>query len=214
VDALRPLQHRRGSTDGAVALTFDDGPSEWTGPVLDLLAGHEGKGTFFVIGENISTREQERTLSRIVDSGSEVGNHTFTHPSNVGGISPQELRDELEETTERIESITGVKPRYWRAPHFRSTPATRIVAAALGLREAGASLIPADYLWPAEQTAEFVLGALRAGDVVDLHDGRPKNEPAATSRASREATVRALSLILEGMAARGLRSIPLSELDW
>jgi peptidoglycan/xylan/chitin deacetylase (PgdA/CDA1 family) len=210
--ALHPLQHRWGTADGVVALTFDDGPSEWTGAVLELLAGHDSRGTFFLIGEEICTRERERTLSRIIAAGGEVGNHTYTHPSDVADMSPHQLRDELRATTARIESVIQVTPRFWRAPHFSSNLTARIVAAGLGLREAGASLIPADYRWPAEQTAEFVLRSLRPGDIVDLHDGRPRNEPVKSSP-DREATVRALSMILDGMQRRGLRSVPLSELD-
>jgi hypothetical protein len=58
----------------------------------------------------------------------------------------------------------------------------------------------------------FVLDAARSGDVVDPHNGRPIDEPAEASAASREATVQALSIILEGMEERGLRRVALSEL--
>jgi peptidoglycan/xylan/chitin deacetylase (PgdA/CDA1 family) len=44
------LEHRYGIRDDVVALTFDDGPSPWTGPILDLLAAHEGHATFFTLG--------------------------------------------------------------------------------------------------------------------------------------------------------------------
>jgi peptidoglycan/xylan/chitin deacetylase (PgdA/CDA1 family) len=141
-----------------------------------------------------------------------VGNHTFTHPQNVGELTVDALREELRATTDRIESVTQVAPRFWRAPHFRSNLKARAVAAGLGLREAGASLIPEDYVWPAERTADFVLGALQPGDVVDLHDGRPRDEAGNGTAADREETVRALALILEGMAARGLRSVAISKL--
>jgi peptidoglycan/xylan/chitin deacetylase (PgdA/CDA1 family) len=211
VESLRPLQHRWESAEGVVALTFDDGPSEWTIPILDLLSRHNSKGTFFVVGRHI-TEEHEATLRRVVAAGGELGNHSFTHPVNIGELPVAELRDELHATSARIEAVIDSRPRFWRAPHFRSNLKARAVAAGLGLREAGASVIPADYRWPAEQTAAFVLDALRSGDVVDLHDGRPVDEQAEASAAHREATVHALSIILEGMEERGLRSIALSEL--
>jgi peptidoglycan/xylan/chitin deacetylase (PgdA/CDA1 family) len=212
VEILQPLQHRRDAADGVVALTFDDGPSDWTDPVLDLLAAHDSHGTFFVIGEAICSAEREQSLRRIVGDGGEVGNHTFTHPQNVGELSAAALREELRATTNRIESVTGVAPRFWRAPHFRSNLKARVVAAGLGLREAAASVIPEDYVWRAERTADFVLRSLQRGDVVDLHDGRPRDEAAGGTAADREETVRALELILEGMAARGLRSVAISKL--
>jgi peptidoglycan/xylan/chitin deacetylase (PgdA/CDA1 family) len=211
VDAFRPLLHRRGCVDGVVALTFDDGPSEWTEQVLDLLAQHNGHATFFLIGEAVSGTERERVAMRIPAEGSELGNHTFTHPQDIGDLPVEEIRHELSATTDRIRAATGMPPRFWRAPHFRSSLKARTVAAGMGLREAGASVIPSDYLWPAAQTADFVLRRLEAGDIVDLHDGRPPNEdgPSLTSRGE---TVRALRLILERMTARGLRSVCLSEL--
>jgi peptidoglycan/xylan/chitin deacetylase (PgdA/CDA1 family) len=211
VESLRPLQHRWESADGVVALTFDDGPSKWTIPILELLARHDSEGTFFVVGRHI-TEEHEGTLRRIVAAGSELGNHTFTHPANIGELPLAELRNELHATSERIEAVIEARPRFWRAPHFHSNLKARTVAAGLGLREAGASVIPADYQWPAEQTAAFVLDALRPGDVVDLHDGRPVDEPAEASAAHREETVQAVSIILGEMEARGLRSVALSEL--
>jgi peptidoglycan/xylan/chitin deacetylase (PgdA/CDA1 family) len=211
VESLRPLQHRWESAKGVVALTFDDGPSEWTIPILDLLSRHDSRATFFVIGRHI-TEEHEATLRRVVGAGGELGNHSFTHPANIGALPVAELRNELHATSERIEAVTESVPQFWRAPHFRSNLKARTVAAGLGLREAGASVIPADYQWSAEQTAAFVLDALRSGDVVDLHDGRPVAEPVEASAAGREATALALSIILEGMKERGLRSITLSEL--
>lgn len=211
VESLRPLQHRWESAEGVVALTFDDGPSEWTIPILELLSRHDSRGTFFVVGRHI-TKQHEATLRRVVAAGGELGNHSFTHPANIGELPVAELREELHATSERIGAVIESRPRFWRAPHFRSNLKARTVAAGLGLREAGASVIPADYQWSAEQTAAFVLDALRSGDVVDLHDGRPIDEPVEASATSREATVQALAIILEGMEERGLRSVALSEL--
>jgi peptidoglycan/xylan/chitin deacetylase (PgdA/CDA1 family) len=213
VQALRPVLHRRGSVSGVVALTFDDGPSEWTDQVLDLLAEHDGRATFFLLGEAIAGTERERAARRVVEEGSEVGNHTFTHPQDFGALPVEQIRHELRATSERIHAVTGSKPRFWRAPHFGSSLAARAVAAGMGLREAGASVIPSDYLWPATLTAEFVLRRLEAGDIVDLHDGRPPIEEPGASLAGREETVRAVALILERMGALGLRSACLSEVS-
>ena len=69
-----------------------------------------------------------------------------------------------------------------------------------------------DWELPAEETARLVLEDLQPGDIVVLHDGRPKNEPPERSWPTREATVDAVGLILEEMTARGLRSVTVSEL--
>jgi peptidoglycan-N-acetylglucosamine deacetylase len=63
-----------------VALTFDDGPSPWTRPVLDLLAAHGSHATFFVLGCLAGAEGGGQALRRIVEAGSEIGNHTFSHP--------------------------------------------------------------------------------------------------------------------------------------
>jgi peptidoglycan-N-acetylglucosamine deacetylase len=212
MEALQPFVCRPDPPAAVVALTFDDGPSEWTASVLELLLRYSSSGTFFVIGRELESSLGESIVHSIVSAGGEVGNHSFTHPGNIGELPTDTVREELRRTSERIEAAAGVRPRFWRAPHFRSSLGSRVVAAGLGLREAGASVIPDDYVWPAERTAEFVLASLQPGDVVDLHDGRPRDEPAGASAAGREETVGALELILAGMQERGLRSVTLSEL--
>jgi peptidoglycan/xylan/chitin deacetylase (PgdA/CDA1 family) len=91
VESLRPLQHRWETAEGVVALTFDDGPSEWTIPILDLLSRHDNWATFFVVGRHI-TEQHEATLRRVVAAGGELGTHSFTHPANIGKLPVAELR--------------------------------------------------------------------------------------------------------------------------
>ena len=69
-----------------------------------------------------------------------------------------------------------------------------------------------DWEQPGQVTARRILDALRPGDIVVLHDGRPATEPAELSWPTREATVDAVGLILDEMTARGFRSVTVSEL--
>ena len=65
-----------------IAMTFDDGPSEKLTPkLLNLLAAHHIKATFFVIGQNVA--EHPEILQRAIREGHEVGNHSWSHP-NLG----------------------------------------------------------------------------------------------------------------------------------
>ncbi len=62
-----------------IAMTFDDGPSaKLTPKLLDLLAAHHIKATFFLIGENVA--EHPEIVAREVREGHEIGNHSWSHP--------------------------------------------------------------------------------------------------------------------------------------
>lgn len=87
-----------------VALTFDDGPSEHTGRLLDILNKHGAKATFFVVGREIPGREA--LLKRMVAEGHEIGNHTQSH-KNLTKISESEAIKEITSTRTQIKNITG-----------------------------------------------------------------------------------------------------------
>jgi len=189
-----------------LALTFDDGPSEWTPLILDLLAEHHARATFFVLGAGIAGRE--RTLKRALGEGHELGLHGWSHRS-LTRLSDAEIREEMLETQKAIEHTTGVAARVWRPPYFKVNERVRRALAASDLVEAGCSIAPEDYHWPAKRTAAFVIERLRPGAIVDLHDGRPSRSRSARERT---ATVEALDLILREMRQRKLRGVPFSQL--
>jgi len=189
-----------------LALTFDDGPSEWTPLILDLLAEHHARATFFVLGAGIAGRE--RTLKRALGEGHELGLHGWSHRS-LTRLSDAEIREEMLETQKAIEHTTGVAARVWRPPYFKVNERVRRALAASDLVEAGCSIAPEDYHWPAKRTAAFVIERLRPGAIVDLHDGRPSRSRSARERT---ATVAALDLILREMRQRKLRGVPFSQL--
>ena len=83
-----------------VAMTFDDGPSEKLTPaLLDLLAQHQIRATFFVIGENVV--EHPEILQRAVREGHEIANHSWSHPS-FGKMRDESVRTELQKTDDAI----------------------------------------------------------------------------------------------------------------
>jgi peptidoglycan/xylan/chitin deacetylase (PgdA/CDA1 family) len=206
---MAALEHRYDVTDGVVALTFDDGPSEWTLQILELLAEHDGRATFFALG--CLAEERAETLKRTLDSGSEVGNHTFTHP-HLTLLAEHQIRDELQRAGEAIEAATQTQLRLWRPPFFHVDERVRAAVAGFGLREVGCSMMPWDWEWDADRTVAFVLERLRRGSIVCMHDGRPPDEAPELSRPTREETVKAVAVILEAMHERGLRSVTISEL--
>src|ERR1043166_4247889 len=98
-----------------VAMTFDDGPSaKLTPKLLDLLAAHHIKATFFLIGENVA--EKPEILDREVREGHEVANHSWSHP-NLGKMSDDGVRSQLRRTDDAIRSAMGSSPTLMRPPY-------------------------------------------------------------------------------------------------
>src|SRR6266540_1541560 len=100
-----------------VALTFDDGPSQWTPMVRELLREHEGRATFFLIGARV--REHPEEVRKIVAHGHEVGSHTLTHP-RLTEIPDDEVRAEIAAGVETLAEVLGEPPRLFRAPGFHA----------------------------------------------------------------------------------------------
>ncbi len=208
---MRLVEHRRGITDPVLALTFDDGPSPWTLPIVEQLERYGSRGTFLVIGEVLEGDEQLEIARQVVAGGHEVGNHTFTHP-DLQTLADDAIQAEMSATQHRIEEVVGTAPRFWRAPFFHCDARVRAAVGDIAGDELWHSISPGDWEQPADETARRVLADLAPGDIVVLHDGRPANEPAHLSLPTREATVAAVGLILDEMTHRGLRSVTVSEL--
>jgi peptidoglycan/xylan/chitin deacetylase (PgdA/CDA1 family) len=195
----------RGRTDTAsVALTFDDGPSEDTERVLDVLDRYGLCAAFFMVGRQIE--ERPRTALRAAAAGHEIGNHSYSHPIYLYRRA-SETRRQLERTQAVISDITGVRARFARPPCGVRTPAYFRAAQRLGLQTVQWTL--AGFDWKRRtptQIAHDVLRRAEAGSIILLHDGDSEN------RSDRAATVAALPLIIEGLKEKGLRVESLSRL--
>jgi peptidoglycan/xylan/chitin deacetylase (PgdA/CDA1 family) len=195
----------RGRRDtGAVALTFDDGPSEDTERILDILAQHNLRATFFMIGRHVERFPQ--IARRIIAGGHEIGNHSYSHPIYLYR-SPRETRRQLERAQAVIKETTGVQPKIARPPCGVRTPAYFAAAGRLGLRTVQWDVAGFDWKrHSANLIARDVLRRVRAGSIILLHDGD------SDDKCDRRATAAALPLIIEGLRERGLSIVPLAEL--
>src|SRR5947207_1893622 len=98
-----------------IAMTFDDGPSATLTPkLLDLLAAHHIKVTFFVLGEMVA--EHPEILARAAREGHEIANHSWSHP-NFAKMSQEGVRSQLQRTDDEIKSATGKRPTLFRPPY-------------------------------------------------------------------------------------------------
>lgn len=193
---------------GRVALTFDDGPTEWTDKILDLLESHGARATFFVIGQVAESRRD--LVRRIGDSGHEIGNHTWSHPV-LTDCDDEQVRSELQQTNDVLAELLGAAPTRYRAPHFDRDERVDAIAAELGLSHTPANVSPPDWHagWSAALTITFVTKQVGDGSVICLHDGFP---PGGADGTTRQLTVDAVAAILPRLTDQGLRCVSASEL--
>ena len=172
-----------------IALSFDDGPSQWTPAILDLPAAAGARATFFVLGRSIEG--QEDVLRRIAAEGHELGNHGHSH-RDMRELTGEEILDELRSTADRIEGLGLERPRLVRPPYGEGVERLERLGAG---RVVLWSVDPCDWRGDADRVVGVVLAEARDGAVVLLHDGRPPVD--SRSAETREATVEAVGRVLE-----------------
>lgn len=96
-------------------LTFDDGPSDNTRKILDVLSEKKAVATFFLVGNEI-TPEREDIVKRTIDQGNAVGVHTFCHEKNKLYCNADSFFEDFQKATESIQKVTGKKPLLHRFP--------------------------------------------------------------------------------------------------
>ncbi|MCL2563042.1 MAG: polysaccharide deacetylase family protein [Oscillospiraceae bacterium] len=109
-----------------IALTFDDGPTEYTRRLLDALAARDVQATFFVLGSRVVERPD--LAARIVAEGHEIGNHSLWHP-DLTAMSAAGVRNQIRWTNDIIEWATGVRPVVFRPPYGWNNRTVRTIAA-------------------------------------------------------------------------------------
>ncbi len=166
--------HNEGLTnDKRIALTFDDGPSEHTNQVLDILKQYHIKATFFLIGSKIESNQ--KVLRRLVAEGHQLGNHTYNHSKATGFYSVQKLTDELESTRSVVKQFAGLNMKLYRPPFGVTTPNLPKVVSQLRLNPIGWSVRSFDTIpQSAEVIIRRVMKQIKPGSVILLHDDKEK----------------------------------------
>jgi peptidoglycan-N-acetylglucosamine deacetylase len=165
-----------GRDPAEIALTYDDGPNAAATPqLLDVLARHNVRATFFLIGSFV---RQQPTLAReIAAAGHAIGNHTMTHPW-LAWQSEARIREELGGCNAALEDVLGARVTLFRPPHGARRPAVFRAAAALGLRVVQWNVIAHDWnADPADRLLARIEASIRRnqrrgrGSNILLHDG-------------------------------------------
>ncbi|MGQ9916424.1 MAG: polysaccharide deacetylase family protein [Bryobacteraceae bacterium] len=153
----------------ALALTFDDGPSESTLDLLSLLHTYGVRATFFQIGHH--ARRLPRLVRRSVEEGHEIGNHSDRH-YGLWLRSPAFIRDEVVRAQESLARIAGAPPRLFRSPYGVRWFGLRGVLHEHGLRHVGWTVIARDWELDAEGIVAHVAPRVSPGAILCFHDGR------------------------------------------
>jgi peptidoglycan/xylan/chitin deacetylase (PgdA/CDA1 family) len=207
---LSPLGSINGSLrpSRTVALTFDDGPDPIVTPqLLDLLRDRDLRATFFVLMDRVDRYPE--LVRRMVAEGHEVALHA-DHHDRLTEIPARTVRARLIVARDRLERVTGQPVRFFRPPFGAQSFATYLATRACGLEVVVWGPYAQDWVErPPEKVAAYGLKNLKGGDVLLLHDGlaMPVGEPLPTFD-----RVRAFALILDGMAACGLRAATVTDL--
>jgi peptidoglycan-N-acetylglucosamine deacetylase len=164
-----PSAYHGDRSDRTLALTFDDGPSESTPALLELLSEYGIRATFFMCGRNV--RRLPAVAREVRDAGHEIGNHSDTHPL-LALKSPEFIYRELALAQESIHLNTGATPQYFRAPYGVRWFGLRRAQKRLGLTGVMWTVIGNDWKWPAGRIARRMTAGARNGGILCLHDGR------------------------------------------
>lgn len=177
-----------------VALTFDDGPSEYTDDFLGILREKAVVGTFFEVGQEMPGRED--VMRQILAEGDEIGDHTMNHVEYPG-------YDQIAGAAARIAAYTHFRPCLFRPPGGGVNASVIGSAGSLGMRTINWDVDPRDWSLPGtEAIYSNIVSHAQSGSIILMHDGGgPRNE-----------TLAALPRIIDALRARGFGFATVSEL--
>lgn len=182
-----------------ISITFDDGPSaEYTPTLLDDLKARGIKATFFLVGQNV--QEFPQLVSRMVEEGHEVANHSWSHPA-FAKMSDAAVTAQIEKTQDAIYAACGVRPTLLRPPYGSITKRQKSwIHQHFGLHIILWSVDPLDWKKPGEAVVRSrIVNGTHSGAIILAHD-------------IHGATVRAMPETFDQLLAKGYKFVTVSEL--
>jgi peptidoglycan/xylan/chitin deacetylase (PgdA/CDA1 family) len=185
------LVDRTRSGGRSLALTFDDGPSEYTGAVLDALAKYHVKATFCLVGEQVAGNAA--TVGRIIAEGHELCDHSMRH-DDLSTMKADKIKKDLQGTIAALRAVSAdAKVNYFRAP-FGAWGESPAVATALGMSPVTWTVDTGDWETPGvDAIVRTIHDQLKPGGIVLMHDGG----------GNRTQTAQALAIVIPQLLAGG-----------
>ena len=194
------LFNSRDTREKVVALTLDDGPSQYTRSAIKILRKAGVPATFFVVG--VHARTDPKALRKLRARGHVLANHTYNHP-DLSTLPEAEVAAELRRTTDVIRSATSFTTCMFRAPYGENPPNVVQVARQLGLATINWNAGAHDYLsLSSSAITRQTLETTKPGSIILLHDGG----------GNRAATLAALPGIIKTLRDRGYRFVTVPDL--
>ncbi|MEZ5383670.1 MAG: polysaccharide deacetylase family protein [Microthrixaceae bacterium] len=199
VRELLTMPELEGELAPVVALTFDDGPSQYTPEVLKILQREQVPATFFMLGENVLARPDD--AKAVADAGFSIGAHTMTHP-DLETVAPRVAEAEIADSIEAIDGVVGTgRTRCLRVPYGSFDADILKLAAKYSVGLVNWDIDSLD--WQSPDADGIVARTTVPGQrqLILLHDGG----------GDRTATVEALPRIIDHYQAQGARFISLCD---
>jgi peptidoglycan/xylan/chitin deacetylase (PgdA/CDA1 family) len=169
---VNSITHKRTKIK-EVALTFDDGPTEFTPKFLDILQENNIKATFFCIGKQIEKHPE--IFQRIIAEGHTIGNHTYSHCNQTGFLSASKMVEEIEKCDEVMLKTGNLKTRLYRPPFGVTNPNIAKAIKQTGKKSIGWNVRSLDTITEDENRIyRKVTKGLKPGSIILLHDTSEK----------------------------------------
>lgn len=186
------------SEEKVIALTFDAAwGADKTQGIIDIMEQFDAKGTFFLVGFWLDKFEEE--TKAIAKAGFEIGNHSKNH-LNMPKLAEDEIRAEIEYVNDKVESLTGKTPTYFRAPFGDYNDKLMTVLGEMNMVGVQWSIDSLDWKGlSAKQIYERVVPKAKSGDIVLFHNNS-------------DHVLDALPLVLTALRGQGFKFVTLAEL--
>jgi len=163
--------YNKSAASKQIALTFDDGPAQYTNTILDVLKKEGVEAAFFSIGKNAVANPQ--VVKRWHAEGHLIGNHSYDHGFNFDWKSAKAMQEEINKTNDAIKQIAGVTPKLFRPPYGVTNPNLAKAITRSGMYSIGWNVRSFDTTAKNKADLESrVLSPLKGGDIILLHDSQ------------------------------------------
>ena len=191
-----PVLSRLPTEKNVVWLTVDDGPSQETRALLDLLDRHAAKATFFLVADRAAA--QPELTREILHRGHGIGNHSRSHPQAwFWALGPRRMAAEIDQAQATLRDITGQPPRWFRAVVGMANPFVSASLKKNGLARVAWSARGFDGVrGETSAVVARIVEQLKPGAIVLLHEGAPHGNNLAIAEN-----------VLQAMRERGYRAV-------